>query len=175
MRGHHSEESKRKISESLKGRIAWNRGLRGKEYLKHLKRGKAWNKGLTKETDGRVAENVRKAGLAKRGKPSSFKGKKHTKEAIEKIRKAHMGAKSPNWRGGITPEYFKVHCSSEFRKKRKIILERDNYTCQRCGKPAKCVDIIIPWRVSKNISLNNLQTLCRHCNLSKIQDDKVYR
>ena len=44
-----------------------------------------------------------------------------------------IGEKHPNWKGGITPfnllcrEYFEVNI-------RPIISERDNYTCQKCGK-----------------------------------------
>ena len=41
-----------------KGRIAWNKGLKGKEYLKYLPGGKQWNKGLTYDTDNRVKKNM---------------------------------------------------------------------------------------------------------------------
>ncbi len=58
-------EVRRAISEKLKGRIPWNKGLTKEtdervklsEGTKEKLRGKvAWNKGLTKETDERVAE-----------------------------------------------------------------------------------------------------------------------
>lgn len=48
-----------------------------------------WNKGLTKETDIRVAENSRKHGIAFKGKlvgsKNPFYGKKHSLETIAKI------------------------------------------------------------------------------------------
>lgn len=65
-----SEESLKKLSQSLKGRTVWNKGLRGYHINKHNKlsdeakhkisignKGKiAWNKGLTAATDARVAK-----------------------------------------------------------------------------------------------------------------------
>jgi 5-methylcytosine-specific restriction endonuclease McrA len=64
--------------------------------------------------------------------------------------------------------------------KRKQILERDNWECQSCGikvhdrssgdwnTPDKAhIDHIIPISKGGNSEPNNLQTLCRTCNLSK--------
>lgn len=70
----HSTESKQKISNAGKGR-------------------KAWNKGLTKDTDERVKKYAETSSLTIRTKGNSFKGKKHTQESKEKMRK--------NWRGGV--------------------------------------------------------------------------
>lgn len=46
--GIYSNETKRKMGEDKKGKPAWNKGLKGVQV--------AWNKGLTKETDFRVAK-----------------------------------------------------------------------------------------------------------------------
>mgnify|MGYP001561623921 CR=1 FL=1 len=76
--------------------------------------------------------------------------------------------------------------------KRKIIFERDKFTCQTCGiKPKNfpvdyngrytvnvklpnfeqenylILDHIIPWKKGGTIELSNLQTLCDPCNSSK--------
>lgn len=57
---------------------------------------------------------------------------------------------------------------------RYLVLRRDNYSCCLCGaSPAKDptvelhVDHIIPWSKGGSTELNNLQTLCRDCNLGK--------
>lgn len=72
--------------------VAWNRGLRGKEYLSHYKAGKVWSKGLTKETDERVRRYTEKSMKTKiennsmpRGKSHYFYGK--TKENSEWARR----------------------------------------------------------------------------------------
>lgn len=42
----HTQLSKNKMSESLKGRKVWNKNLRGEEYLNHYKNKRVWNKGI---------------------------------------------------------------------------------------------------------------------------------
>ena len=82
---HHSEQTKQKISKSLAGKTPWN-------------------KGLTKETDSRVAKSAKnlegnhpseekKRNQSKRmkGNKNPFYGKHHTKETIKKNREAHLG------------------------------------------------------------------------------------
>ncbi len=46
-----------------------------------------------------------------------------------------------------------------------FIRQRDNFTCQLCGAPGRDVDHIIPWYVSHNSMLMNLQLVCHKCNL----------
>lgn len=63
-----SESAKRRFKEiqpsplfNRSHKTPWNKGLHGKEHLKHYEKGEVWNKGLTKETDERVrryAENL---------------------------------------------------------------------------------------------------------------------
>jgi len=36
-----------------------------------------------------------------------------------------------------------------------------------------CIDHIIPWRVNRDNSKDNLQVLCRSCNSKKVQEDKI--
>lgn len=45
------------------------------------------------------------------------------------------------------------------------IRERDNYTCQLCGKEGYIVDHILPWKVSHDSTISNLRVLCHSCNL----------
>ena len=51
-----------------------------------------------------------------------------------------------------------------------MVLKRDGYTCQRCGMEATHVDHIIPRRLMAGEavdSLDNLQAMCKKCNLAK--------
>ncbi len=61
--------------------------------------------------------------------------------------------------------------TSQWRRLRVMVLRRDNYTCQLCGiEEATHVDHIVPRRLMAGEavdSLDNLQALCKQCNLSK--------
>jgi 5-methylcytosine-specific restriction endonuclease McrA len=48
-----------------------------------------------------------------------------------------------------------------------LIRERDNHTCQICGKPGHDVDHIIPWKESHDSTLGNLRVLCHSCNMKR--------
>jgi group I intron endonuclease len=61
---HHPPEA----FEKFKRRIPWNKGKTGVQV--------SWNKGLTKETDPRLAEIGKKISKAERGRPNKNKGKK---------------------------------------------------------------------------------------------------
>lgn len=57
---------------------------------------------------------------------------------------------------------------------RFIVMKRDNFMCRMCGaSPAKDpsvelhVDHIVPWSRGGESTLDNLQTLCKKCNLGK--------
>jgi 5-methylcytosine-specific restriction endonuclease McrA len=60
--------------------------------------------------------------------------------------------------------------TSKWRKIRQRILQRDGYTCQRCGADGNSVDHIIPRHAFTHGDADhesNLQTLCGSCNSSK--------
>ena len=95
-RKHHSDLSKKKISEALKGHSAWNKGIKfeaicgEKHYL--------YGKHRTEETKAKISR-------AKKGKPSLKKGI----TAKEDTRIA-SGSRSGNWKGGriVVNGYIKV-------------------------------------------------------------------
>jgi hypothetical protein len=65
-----------------------------------------------------------KNSLAHKGKNNHFYGKKHTKEALEKI-------------SGSNHYLYIDGRAKKLRKWREEVLKRDNYTCQVCNKTKK--------------------------------------
>jgi 5-methylcytosine-specific restriction protein A len=57
--------------------------------------------------------------------------------------------------------------TTQWRKLREIVIQRDAGTCQACGQPGKHVDHVVPRRLGGTDELSNLQLLCVQCNLSK--------
>lgn len=57
-----------------------------------------------------------------------------TRAKMSEITKTKVGPLSPNWKGGVTPETTRIRTSDLYRCWRTAVFERDNYTCQDCGK-----------------------------------------
>jgi 5-methylcytosine-specific restriction endonuclease McrA len=57
--------------------------------------------------------------------------------------------------------------TSQWRKIRARILQRDGYTCQHCGGQGNSVDHIVPRLAGGADDDWNLQTLCGKCNSAK--------
>lgn len=66
-----------------------------------------------------------------------------------------------------------------WRKLRRVALERDDYICQECHKPAgesAHVDHITPIAAGgERLDLDNLQTLCRSCHSVKTRRENAGR
>ena len=152
---------------------------------KYKKRSGSWNKGLTKETDERVAkysEKLKDRKLTDKHKENIgkvTKGRKYPKgiydERAEKL-KGHLfwgnennffkeGKSNINWRGGINKDGHPF----EFNKKLKLnIRKRDNYTCQECGMTEKELGYKLACHHidynKMNNNEDNLISLCRSCH-----------
>jgi hypothetical protein len=134
-------ETLKKLSESLKGRVPWNKGLVGIQI--------AWNKGITLSDEH--CHNLAISHLGQipwqKGKPINEKqrtallmtnlGKKQSDETRRKrsisMRGKRMGQESNLWKGGINPLRIIIRDLSEAIEWRKNVFERDNFTCQTCG------------------------------------------
>lgn len=92
-----------------------------------------WNKGTHIQTNNALIEWNKIHG-------SSFKGRKHTEQVKEVIREKRKLQKNPsgsahwNWRGDTSPLRKRIQNTRLYRWWRKSVFERDNYTCQFCGK-----------------------------------------
>lgn len=73
--------------------------------------------------------------------------------------------------------YSKIPHPIMWAKARQKALERDHYTCQKCGRQnlednEQEVDHIIPVSMGgNNFELKNLQTLCHECHVDKTTED----
>jgi 5-methylcytosine-specific restriction endonuclease McrA len=54
---------------------------------------------------------------------------------------------------------------SQSKAFKDVIRERDNHTCQICGKPGRDVDHIVPYHLSHETRPDGVRVLCHRCNL----------
>jgi len=93
----------------------------------------AWNKGLTKDTDDRVAKQAKQ--IAGEGNP--FFGRRHTEDSLQKMRRHRR----------ITPEQFDKRCQAFRDRGVEVLTEYDAYfsrqnqyliiRCSECGQVDK--------------------------------------
>lgn len=145
---HHSEETKKKISQKLKDRTPWNKGL---EYTKEqkknlnvkgLKLGGMKGRKHSEETRRKMSEDRKgkKMNRRKTEKPKCIDCNKtlsalhtKTKRCWSCFNKFYVGKNSWNWRGGISPLRNIVRSCFKYRQWRSDVFTRDDFTCQRCG------------------------------------------
>ena len=101
-----------------------------------------------------------------------------TKEWKEKIGKANSGIHNGNWRGGTSELNNRIRRRAKYKNWRKTIFERDNYTCQFCGKRGGKleVDHIKPFALFKRLryKMENGRTLCVKCHKTTETYGKPY-
>lgn len=83
------------------------------------------------------------------------------------------GSEHYRWRGGVTKENMKIRSSYEYRNWRRLVFERDDYTCQWCGarngngkKVVLNADHIKPFALYPELrfEVSNGRTLCEPCH-----------
>lgn len=137
---------------------------------------------LTEETRQKFRNNQRKIWLGRKFTPEhiknlslSHKGKK----PVTAWGKGHApwnrglkgfmaGEKNNMWRGGITPIHRAIRTSTEYKNWRKVVFERDSYTCQKCQKTGGKLnaDHIKPFSTHPELrfDIDNGRTLCEECH-----------
>lgn len=107
-----------------------------------------------------IGQWLERAGVDRRQHP--------TRRTREKLRQANLGEKRYNWKGGITPSRVRLRNSLEMKLAREECFERDDYTCQSCGKRGGRLNAHHIWPFHRfpdlKFEVNNLVTLCKKCH-----------
>ena len=86
------------------------------------------------------------------------------------------GNKSYSWKGGITPVNEALRHFVRYKEWRKAVFERDNYTCQECGRRGGYLeaDHINQFSLYPKLrfEVSNGRTLCKRCHLEKTLSNK---
>jgi 5-methylcytosine-specific restriction endonuclease McrA len=169
-----TDETKKKISKALKGRLPWNKGKKMPEDFRKKIRERMkleWQKPEIREKrlkgmrGRRMTDEIKKKigeSNKKKWQEKSLEEKQKFKEERSRIQKellqnqeyknklvkSHIG-KIGFWRNKRRPEIAGVNChlweggrtkltkqirdSVEYKKWRREVFERDNFTCQICG------------------------------------------
>lgn len=129
-------------------------------------RSKATREKISKTLTGRTLPKEHRRNISE-----GLRGRKHSEETKRKIGEAHRGMSAPyvgeknhKWKGGLGSESY----PSEFKRIREEIRERDNHTCQLCGKTKQPngykLDVHHIDYNKRNSDPKNLITLCSSCN-----------
>jgi len=145
----HSKETKRKISVAMKGKK--------KPWLSKRNKDPKFIEKMRRSLTGRKLSRKHRKSLSRvlRNKPKPWQ----------------IGEKNYFWQGGKSIEPYSVDWTETLKRS---IRERDNYTCQLCGKPQgeKAHPVHHIDYNKKNQNPENLITLCLHChNLTQTKRD----
>lgn len=157
----HSLESKLKMSESRKGLIPWNKGVKGKQV--------AWNKGISVSIEMR--KHLSDIQKGKRNSPrTEFKKGEHISPLTQfGVNGKGKGKNHYSWKGGITPLNEKIRKSKEYTSWRKAVFERDDFRCFDCGQRGGRLHAhhIYPFSIFPRLRLmlENGITLCEECHI----------
>ena len=110
--------------------------------------------------------------LAKLGRPSNNKGKKHphTEQSKKNISFSVMGEKNHNWKGGLSSLGKQIRKSLKYRNWRQEIYERDDWTCQKCKVRGIKLEPHHKKSLSSILIKNNIKTLKESLRCKKIWD-----
>lgn len=163
----------------MKGKIPWNKGLKGfkhseetkRKISEHHKKNKVGAWLIGQEITEKHRENLR-LGAIRCGAGKSNKGlKRSIKTRYKMVKNAKRGKEHHSWKGGVTKRYEKLRKSVRYKIWREAVFERDNYTCVFCKRKKEVsgklnADHIKPFAYFPKLrfDLNNGRTLCEECH-----------
>lgn len=170
---HHSDETKKKLSDIFSGK---NNPMFGKTHTDEvrLKIG-IIHKGKIGYWKGKHLSNQAKQIISEKAKARiRTHGRRNTPEQrlnISNGTKVHAlrGTDHPRWKGGISPENQRARYSFEMKEWRRKVFERDNYTCRQCGYSKGKILIAHHIKLFSKfpefrLDVVNGITLCKHCH-----------
>lgn len=197
-----SEETRRKMSIAKTGYVPWNKGKTGiyseeqKKKMSESKKGKhpteETKKRMSESGKGRIfsEEHKRKIGKALKGRVFSKDtinkmrrariGKPLSEEIKKKMSASRQGDKHPNWQGGLS---YLPYCPKFNNELKESIRKRDNYTCQNPDCQLTQTESISLYTLSlcvhhvhydKENCYPDLITICNVCNLKANNHKKFH-
>jgi hypothetical protein len=184
-----TDNQRKKLSQSLRegyklGKIKNPKGMLGKKHSEETKE-KMMNSHLGKKY--KTMSLVGRNNISK-----SLEGRKLGSQAYENLSKYwKTGKENRFWKGGITPIKKSIRHLPKYLEWRSKVFERDDYTCQECGKNGCYLEahhikrfsrIIEEYNIRSAVEAekcselwdtNNGQTLCSYCH-SKTKGYKQY-
>ena len=160
-----SPEACKRISDSMKGRTAWNKGLRAGNLYPNSGQFKVGHK-LSTEIRAKMS--------------ASHKGKTWNAEEREKNRQGQFKRFKK-----IIPDYHPEIEDRQYRRKKRLVKNggfhskyeweelkaKCDWTCKMCGRKEPEIkltkDHILPVMHGGKDNIENIQPLCRSCNASK--------
>lgn len=126
---HHHEETKKKMSESRlerKRQLGYINSPETREKISRAQKGKK----LSEKTKRKLSEALK----GKKKSPFTEEHKRKISEGGKIPRPWMRGKNSPRWKGGTSELSKRIKNSFKYKKWRETIFQRDNWTCQQCGK-----------------------------------------
>jgi len=123
-----------------------------------------------KRNKGKRRSDVFKSNRSKAysGTNNPFYGKKHSLETKIKLSCHFRNLPVADFDGFTKPESFRLTKSGAFKTWRKLVFERDNFTCLLCNKRGGNLEPhhILPRRENRNLvyEITNGATLCVECH-----------
>ncbi|WP_190277431.1 HNH endonuclease [Taibaiella lutea] len=74
-----------------------------------------------------------KVKVVTKGRVSTFKGKLHTEDSKQKMRIINKGPGNPNWKGGISSLILQIRNTERYKKWRRDVYRKDQFTCTHCN------------------------------------------
>ena len=133
-------------------------------------------KNLPRDVQGDVLTAIIEYGLS--GETTEIKS--HISLAIFIIVKSQIDlqGKPGGFKGAQSDELKLIRCSSKMSKWRKFVFERDDYTCQICGKRGGNLNAhhIKPFSVSTELrfDVSNGITLCKKCHIKLHKSQRIW-
>lgn len=127
-----------------------------------------WNIKDTSKMKGRIPWNKGKKNpeLSKRQRDNNVSIRPDVKVKMSDSKKRFYAKGNHPWNYIDGSSRNRFYALVEWKKIAKKIYQRDNWTCQTCGKHGGVLNAHhkIPYSISKDNSLNNLITLCIPCH-----------
>lgn len=123
----HSAETRAKMSAAHTGR---RRSAEQRAAMTGWQHSDETRAAMSARSNRRSPEALEKLRLAVLGKPKS----PEHREKLSLAARRRTGERNPSWKGGVTPKSRIARTSREQVQWAADVKERDNWTCQDCGK-----------------------------------------